>query len=79
MNVESRLGLFSKEKTAKVAAATLIASAPLAILVAAKEISLRNKQKEKQRLEKQEYQKAVRLARESNNSGDSSFIFSEET
>lgn len=78
MIIENRLGFPSRERVAKAAAVTLVIAAPVAGIIARKELSLRRAKKEQQDFEEETRQDAIRLFQDNNNSGNSGFEFPQE-
>ncbi len=75
MSIENRLIFPSREKVAKAALATLVVTLPLAGFFARKELSLQNTKNKQQALAEKTRQEAIKASQDSNDSGDSGFIF----
>lgn len=78
MSVESRLSFPSRERVFKAALATAVVTLPVASFLARREVSQFKIKKEQQALMDKSKQELSRELEDSNNSGDSGFIFSKE-
>lgn len=78
MSVENRLIFSSRERVFKAAIVTAAISLPVAGLLARREVAQSRINKEQQALMDKSRQKLIMESEDSNNSGDSGFIFSKE-
>ena len=78
MSIENGLSNASKERVVIATVATLVFTAPVAGYLVKKELSLRKTKKEQQVFAEQNLQEAIKVSKDSNNSGDSGFLFQQE-
>lgn len=75
MSTENGLSHVSKEKVVIATVATLVFTAPVAGYFVKKELSLRKIKEEQHVFAERNLQEAIKVSKDSNNSGDSGFLF----